>query len=56
MGGRYYITGVQLGILKAELEELPNASISSISLVNEIMNNQYIGKARDLKRKKKKGE
>ena len=46
MGGRYYVTGAQLGMIKAILE----ASGQSIGLINEIEEKQYIGKAIELKR------
>lgn len=38
MGGRYYLTGVQLGILMSNLDEKERMKI-----LNEIMNNQYLG-------------
>ncbi len=44
MGGRYYITGVQLGILKANTK-----SLVIQTLVDEVIDKQFIGKAIDLK-------
>jgi hypothetical protein len=38
MGSRYFITGVQIGILLTELEEK-----SKKDLLNEILERQYIG-------------
>jgi len=48
MGNRYYITGVQLGMLQAfcELGE----TYAAQNLIEKIINEQYIGNRKDLKR------
>jgi len=38
MGGRYYLTGVQLGMLMS----IPKESVR-MKLLQEIMDNQYLG-------------
>ena len=42
MGSRYYLTGVQLGILMADTNEKIRMEI-----LNEIMNEQYLGQIGD---------
>ena len=42
MTGRYYITGVQLGILMSMIDEKIR-----MNLINEIMNNQFLGNKGD---------
>ena len=42
MGSRYYLTGVQLGILMADTNEKIRTEI-----LNEIMNEQYLGQIGD---------
>ena len=38
MGGRYYLTGVQLGILMSVLDEK-----TRMEILQDIMDNQYLG-------------
>lgn len=45
MGGRYYISGVQLGILKAFCKD--NKAL--LEIVDEILENQYICEAKKFK-------
>lgn len=42
MGSRYYLTGVQLGILMADTDEK-----TRMKILNEIMNEQYLGEKGD---------
>lgn len=47
MGGRYYITGVQIGQMLAYLEL--NADHKVRECLDEIYEHQFIGKKKDLK-------
>jgi hypothetical protein len=48
MGGRYYLTGVQLGILMANTDEK-----TRMKILQDIMDNQYLGDKEDLEAKRK---
>lgn len=51
MGGRYWISGVQIGILLAALQRPNDDLISSANEVLEkIQEEQFIGKNQDLKK------
>ena len=49
MKGRYYITGVQIGIIKAMTEKHPEVVLD---LVNKIEELQYLGEREDLEVKR----
>lgn len=50
MGGRYFITGVQLGMLKTFSEHSfrDEEKRDILEIINSIINNQYIGTKEDL--------
>ena len=48
MGGRYYITGVQIGVIKAFLKTRNLSDIDK--LLDDIEEKQFIGKKKDLKK------
>lgn len=43
MGGRYWITGVQLGLLKADIPWS-----SKMEIIDKVIDEQFIGKRKDL--------
>lgn len=47
MGERYWITGVQLGLLKAGLQE-KQPSEQAIKIIEKIIDEQYIGSRQEL--------
>jgi len=49
MGSRFYITGIQLGMLKALAETEQIAQI--LDVLTEIENFQFLGDAKDFERK-----
>jgi len=51
MGGRYWITGVQLGMLLSKIGQKEKKEI-----MDEIVDNQYLGTEEELKKMKEKGE
>lgn len=53
MGGRYFITGVQLGMLRAFSEgSIREGKRDILELVDGIINNQFIGNVGDFKNPK----
>ena len=50
MGDRYYATGVQLGIIKAQLK----AAGQPVGMINEIADNQFIGRIEEHEKESKK--
>jgi len=52
MGGRYYITGVQLGMLRVFVKQENESDVNK--LLEEIEDRQYLGEREDFEKKSKK--